>query len=205
VRSLAPGIQSFIHRLAPGSYLYRVEASAEAAMRGARAAAGIGAHADPQTGFATRGFGMSDVLLATRAESRTAIPGRWSELDLVPLVGAADSAADLSLVWENYELGSDGGTARYTVTVTMERLQSAAGRVAARLTGALASRVGVDRTDSRVALVFDREQPHSAAMLEHITMALGDTPSGTYQLTVEINDRVSERTMTRTTALVVRR
>jgi GWxTD domain-containing protein len=205
VRSLASGVQSFIHRVAPGSYLYRVEASAEAASRGARAAAGIGAHANPETGFANRGFGMSDVLLATSAESRSPVPGRWRELDVVPLVGAADSAADLSLVWENYELGSDNGTARYTVTVTMERLQSAAGRVAARITGALAARVGVDRTDSRVALVFDREQPHAAAILEHITMSLGDTPSGTYQLTVEITDHISLRTMARTTALVVRR
>jgi hypothetical protein len=148
---------------------------------------------------------MSDVLVATRAASRAAAPVRWRDLDMSPLVGPADSTAELALVWENYDLGNDAGVARYAVTVTMERLQSAAGRVAAQITGALAARVGVDRTESRVTLTFDRELPHSATLLENVTLSLGETPSGSYQLTIEITDQVAQRTMARTTALVVRR
>jgi len=205
VRSLSGGVQTFINRVAAGSYLYRIEASAEASNRGARASAAIGAAADSVTGFPTRGFGMSDVLVASKATSRAAAPVRWRDLEVSPLVGPADSTADLALVWENYELGDDAGIARYTVTVTMERLQSAAGRVAAQITGALAARVGVDRTESRVTLTFDRELPHAAILLENVTLSLGETPSGSYQLTIEIADQVTQRTMTRTTALVVRR
>jgi hypothetical protein len=97
------------------------------------------------------------------------------------------------LLWENYALGSSGGQAQYQVTLTMERQRSGAGRIAARIVGAIASAVRIEQRDDRVVQQFDRTAPVSPAIVDHISVALGDTPAGGYRLTLEISDRATGR------------
>jgi hypothetical protein len=56
-----------------------------------------------------------------------------------------------------------------------------------------------------VSIKVDRTVPHSAAFVDHITIDLGATPAGAYELTLEITDAASGQTQTRKTRFVVRR
>jgi hypothetical protein len=200
---VAQGVRVFTHRLGKGTYVYRTEASAEGSRLAGRASAVVVAGLDTATGFASAGYGMSDVLIATSAEARRGAARRWNDLNVTPLVGATRSNTQLALVWENYELGEKDRSAQYTVTVVLERPQSAAGRIAARITGPVARLVGVDQTNDRVAMHFDRTVPHSATILDNVALSLGQTPRGSYRLTVEVTDRVSGKITSRTSTLVV--
>jgi hypothetical protein len=205
VMTSSTGVQTFTRRLPPTSYLYRIEASADASTRGARASNAVGTSADPvHGGFASRGFGMSDLLVATRADPRAVAPRRWRDLDLVPLVGVTDSLAPLALVWESYDFANDNGSARYSVRVSLQREAGTAARVAARIIGSFASRVGVNQSEEGVTLTFDRAMLHTGIVLENVTLSLGGTAPGNYELTIEVTDQVSGRKVSRSTLLKVR-
>ena len=146
---------------------------------------------------------MSDVLVATSARARQGAASRWNELAMTPLVGVARSGAQLDLIWENYELGARESSARYTVTVALERERSAAGRIAARIVGVVGGRVGVDQTNDRMAIHFERSAAYSPAILDMVTLSLGQTPRGSYRLTVEVADNVTGRVTSRTSRLVI--
>jgi hypothetical protein len=88
--------------------------------------------------------------------------------------------------------------------VILQRERSAAGRIAARIVGGVAGAVGIDRTDDRIAVRFDRAVPHAAAVADHVTIDLGETPRGTYRLTLEVTDTVTGRVASRTATLVIR-
>jgi GWxTD domain-containing protein len=192
-----PGMSVHRRRVAPGTYVYRAEASADGGHYAARAGAMLVAGNDSATGFATRGFGMSDVLLAASASSR-GTPLRWSDLDIQPLVGTVVQKGQIALVWENYELANERGAARYTVSVTVERQRSLAGRIATQFIGRVGSAVGIDRTnDDRVTMHYERNVPYAPALLDHVALGLGETPVGNYGLTVRIDDHVTGRTSSR--------
>ena len=197
-----PGVRTYEKRVGPGAYVYRVEASADGAQYAARATAAFVAGADTATGFATRGFGMSDVLLAAGASSRGS-PLRWRDLTIQPMVGTVVQKGQIALVWENYELANERGAARYTVSVTVERQRSTIGRIAAQFIGRVGSAVGIDRTDDRVTLHYDRNVPHAPALLDNVAVALGTTPAGPYRLTISIMDKVSGRATSRSMNLMV--
>ena len=198
----APGIRVYQRRIAAGTYVYRAEASADGARYAARATAAFVAGPDSATGFSTRGFGMSDVLLAATASSR-GTPLRWSDLDILPLVGTVVRKGQIALVWENYELGNDGGTARYTVSVTIERQRSVLGRIATQFIGRVGTAAGIDRSENRVTLHFERNVPYAPALLDNVTLGLGSTPAGSYRLTIGVADRVSGRATSRSMNLTV--
>jgi hypothetical protein len=203
VRPSVQGVQQFRHRLSPGMYVYRAEASADGGLLAARSTAGFIAGNDSRTGFATNGFGMSDVLLTSRATARSAAR-RWSDFDVTPLVGAVVKKAQITIVWETYELGSSNGAAKYNVDITMHREetpQSVPGRIAASIIGAIGSAVGVTRSKDEVEFKYDRSAPHAAAVVDNITLSLGDTPAGVYLLTLRITDQVTGKTTGRSQTL----
>jgi GWxTD domain-containing protein len=179
-------------RIGPGNYVYRTEASADGASYAGRATGALAAGTDAPTGFDIRGFGMSDVITAARAPAGGAAT-RWSDLAIEPIVGTVVSQGRVTLVWENYELGSDAGSARYTVSITVARRRSRAGRIAAEIIGRAGSTIGIDRTDDRVTTHYERTVAHSPVVLDNIELALGDTPEGDYLITVGILDRVTGR------------
>jgi GWxTD domain-containing protein len=204
VASTNPGPRIFTHRVAPGAYVYRAEASADGARYAARASAALLAGADSATGFAARGFGISDVLVAERATARTGSAARWSDLALVPLAGSTARGSEITLIWENYDLADERGSSRYTIAIALQRQQKALGRIAAQIVSRVGGAVGVNRTDDRLTMQYDRSVAHTPVVLDNVVVSLGETPAGTYRLTLQILDRVSGKTTSRTMNLTVR-
>lgn len=139
---------------------------------------------------------MSDVLLVSRATAR-GTARRWSDFDVTPLVGAVAKKAQITIVWENYELGSNSGSAKYTVAITMHREetpQTVPGRIAASIIGAIGGAVGVTRSKDEVEFKYDRSAPSTPAIVDNITLSLGDTPASAYLLTLRITDQVTGKT-----------
>ena len=104
-RIRAPGVMTWTHAVAAGSYVYRAEASSAGAKRAGKATAVVNAKTDSTTGFALAGFGISDVLLASNAV-RTPPSNRWTSANAVPIAGSITRGATLTVIWENYELAS---------------------------------------------------------------------------------------------------
>ena len=189
------GWSAFTMRVAPGNYVYRAEVSADGARRALRATGIVVTGADTAgSGFSHTGFGMSDVLLALSAEPRVPLTQRWSDFAVVPMAGPLIRDVPLSLVWENYELGSDDGTAHYGVTITIARERSQPGRIVAGIVRGIQGAVGVDQSPDRTEIRFERSVPHAAALVDNLTLSLGETPVGKYSLTVRIDDRVTGKT-----------
>jgi hypothetical protein len=200
------GVRTWSARVAPGAYLLRAEASVDGGTRAARAAAAIQAGDDATTGFSLRGFGISDVLVASRAEPRQGVAARWRDVDFEPVVRSLPRASPLALLWENYEFGARDGMATYEVSIDIRRERSLAGAIATRIAGGLASAARIERiSDDQVSMRVDRSVPHSTAFVDYITIELGETPAGSYELTLQITDKVTGQSRSRTTRFVVRR
>jgi hypothetical protein len=195
------GIRTYTKRIPAGTYLYRTEASMDASLYAARATAAFVAGAD-SIGFAMRGFGMSDLLIASRATSR-GTAARWTDLVLSPLVGTVARQGTLARVWENYELGADQGAARYGLAVTIERQRSLAGRIVATVVRGVGNAIGVDRAEDRVTIRYERNMRHADVVVDNVELALGTTPPGNYLISVEITDRVSGRVASRTIPITI--
>ncbi|HYV97527.1 MAG TPA: GWxTD domain-containing protein [Gemmatimonadaceae bacterium] len=199
---VAPNV--FRHRLAPGAYLVRAEATAQGSTRAGRASALVVAMNDSSSGFTLRGFGISDVLLATSLRSELAAPARWTDLDAAPLAGPQPKGAPLGLVWENYSLTNEDGHARYAVTLTLERVRGGSGRVVAEILDRIGGAIGVERSGDRVVNRYDRTVAYAPTITDHILMSLGETPPGDYQLTLQITDAVNGKSTSRTTRFSIR-
>ncbi|HYV99544.1 MAG TPA: GWxTD domain-containing protein, partial [Gemmatimonadaceae bacterium] len=198
-------IRTWSKRVAPGTYVYRAEASAPGSTRAARATSYLQANNDPKTGFALAGFGVSDLLVASQADAAVST-SRWSTLHVTPATGPVKSGSQINLVWENYEFGQKEGSAQYAVTLSLIRDQSAAGKIAAKVLGALASVAQIDdKQNDRIVVHLDRSQPYAAAFADAIQIGLGETPPGVYTLTLEIADKVSGQTARRSQQLLIQR
>jgi GWxTD domain-containing protein len=189
-------------RVQNGPYYYRVESNIPGVLVAGRTTATMMMGPDSTTGFTTRGFGLSDIVLASHATSANA-PRRWTDFEMTPLLGSVARRSEIALVWETYELGKQSADARYDVTITIERQRGKDGRIAAQVIGRLGSAVGSNAGKNKVELHFERTAPYSDALADNVSLALGDTPPGTYALTVQITDRVSRRVASRTTNLVI--
>ncbi len=201
----AAGLERAIYRVAPSEYLYRVEAVAPGAMVAGRAMRWITAGRDTLTGFATRGFGLSDLLLATFSRPNKPAPARWSDFNIAPLLGALPSKSTLDIIWENYDVAARGGQSQYAIAITLQRQRSTGGRIAAAILGVAASAVGIDRRSDRVTMKFDRSGPAApGAFVDRVSIAMGDTPAGDYRLTLEVTDKVSGRKATSASNITIR-
>lgn len=202
----ASGIERWTYRVAPASYQSRVEVTADGANIAARTFLPVNASPVTDAGFVTRGFGTSDVLLATTVQEPR-VPGqptRWSDFAAAPIVGVMQRASTFSLLWENYDVTARNGQAQYQVAVTVQKEKSGAGKVAAALVGFAANALRIDRRDDRVISRFDRSVPPSPVIVDHVSVSLGDSPAGTYKVTLEITDVVTGKKSARTTNLVIR-
>jgi hypothetical protein len=202
-RGIRPGVSMFTRRVLPGDYTYRLEAGAEGSLLAARGVGTVGASADPTTGFPLRGFGMSDVLLATRIGERSGTASRWNDVTVTPLLGPIERDAQLGLVWENYEFGDQSGASSYSVVVTIQRERGRTGRIAAQVIRTLGGTVGRAASQDRVTFRYERTTGHAPVILDEMTLSLGGTPPGSYLLTVDVRDDVTGRTTARTTRIVI--
>ncbi|MBX9928034.1 MAG: GWxTD domain-containing protein [Gemmatimonadaceae bacterium] len=197
-----PGIVSFTTRLRPGSYLTRLEHWGPGITHAARAQTQITTAGTPD--WTSTGFGMSDLLLASAAN--VGAPGkRWKDFAPTPLVAALPRTTPLTLVWENYDLGTVEGVSRYRVSVRLQKSdKSMVGRIAARIVGGVTAAVGRTSTsDDNVALGFERTAAPGATIPDAIRVSLEGAPAGSYLLTVEITDLSNQRTATRTARLTL--
>jgi hypothetical protein len=191
-----------------GTYAYRAEVTSDAAMIAGRSGEWVvvdgSAGASDTREFALRGFGMSDVLLGTSGEPR-GVPRRWYDVEVAPGGGTIPLNGDIALLWENYDLGSRDGSARYDVTVTVQREYALlVNRIRARVVGGAATLLGVDRVEGRVVIRFERDVAHAPALVDHVILSMDGVPSGDYELTIQVTDRISGRSASRVTRVSVR-
>ena len=159
---------------------------------------------DPATDFKLSGFGMSDVLLATRLAPRGA-GRRWNEFDYDANAGTVAEGTEVALLWEMYDFGEKDGGASYEITFSIQRkYKSLLNRVRARVTSSFSSMMGSEQTDDRVIYRYERTTPHSPVIADYITLVLTDLPAGDWDLTVELLDRNSGRTTSKTSKVVIR-
>ncbi len=190
-------------RLPLGTYNYRVEAILPGSLAAGRAASDIVLGADSATGFAMRGFGMSDLLAASRAEMPPSAK-RWSDVDFVPLTAPVPRGGQVSIVWENYEVGRRGADAEYHVTMTLITEELFPGKVSLNILAGISSAIKKQNKSNKTILDFDRIVPYSPTIVDNLTLAFGDTHPGSYLLSVAVTDKVSGRTTSRTTRIVIR-
>lgn len=195
------GVRSWTRSVRAGAYVYRIEAASPSSARAGRATGTVLADSDVQPGFSREGFGLSDLLLATSVAQQPAPGARWRTAGAAPLAGPARRGSELTVVWENYDFAQDSGVARYTVTLTVARNRSSGGRIAAQVLGALASVARIDRQEDRYVVSYDRRVAHRAAFVDQISIGLGETPAGSYTLTIEVTDLVSGKKTSRTTSV----
>jgi GWxTD domain-containing protein len=191
------------YRVPSGTYYYRIESTVPGGLMAGRAAGTATVGPDSATGFTTRGFGISDVLLATTADA-PAHALRWTDMEFVPLMGAVAAGGSLAVVWETYDLTRVEAEARYTVTISLARERSRGGRIAAVIATRIGTLVGINRSDDELAATFDRVVPHAGALADLLTIELGETPPGSYRLTLSVTDGASGAVTTRATRVVVR-
>lgn len=194
-------------RVAPGKYAVRAEISSEGdAATGALGLVSVVAMNDTATGFTLRGFGLSDLVFASRVASRAGATARWRDFDITPHVGAVSGGKTIEVLWETYDLEARDGSASYDVALTVAQADTRTGirRIAAEVVGALGSVVGVDRKDNSITSRFTRTASASRVVTDHVTVGLGDTPSGVYTMTLDVTDKATGRKATKTRTLVVK-
>ena len=191
-------------RVSQGSYWLRAEATQEGATYATTTSAKIVADADSVTGFALRGPGLSDLLIGTDVRARRERPTSWRDFDIAIHAGSHSRELPIAVVWETYGLADSAGQAHYEVAVTFERERGRAGRIIARVLGAIADAVRTDDGGTRMTIRFDRVAPRTPTIAEGIPIGIAGTPPGVYRLTVQVTDRVTGRSMSRFTHLEIR-
>ena len=73
----------------------------------------------------------------------------------------------------------------------------------ARIIGGITGAV-TDRTDDRVAMRFERTIPYAAAFSDYVSIGLEETPPGSYRVTLEVTDTVTQKTVTRTAMFTIK-
>ncbi len=198
----ADGELRWTKRVRAGDYLWRAETTADGLLAAGRATSPLVLRDDAASGFTLRGAGLSDVLLGTRLDE-AADARRWEDARVAPLIGPLRGQRSVALVWESYELGSEGGASRFEVQVQLRRVRGSGAGVIARVVGALASVAGVDRNADGVAIRYARTTAAAPVLVERLTLDLGDSPPGEYVVQVELRDAITGRVHTRTTRLVL--
>lgn len=151
-------------------------------------------------GFPLSGFGSSDVLLGTRVTAPAAIDrARWSEFTIEPLRGnGVRRGQPIDLLWEVYEPAPIDGTARYRVSIVVQRIERGGlVGVSARVVGTVRDAVMRNSGNDRIAVEYDRVVPASPVRTESLRLDLGSARSGRYLLTVTMRDLNSDRTVSR--------
>ena len=107
---------------------------------------------------------------------------------------------ELAVAWETYGITPQSGNAEYSIAITIRRETSGAGRVVARV---LRGATGIPIGDDEVAILFDRTVAHSDILVEHLDIALGESPAGAYWLTLKVTDRATGRSTERGTRFTI--
>ena len=93
---------------------------------------------------------------------------------------------------------------RYEVSISLHGERTPLQSIRAQIINAMRATLFGDFIGDRVIFKYERVVPHDNAFADYITLNLGETPVGNYWLTLEILDRVSGRTASRTMRLTIR-
>jgi GWxTD domain-containing protein len=192
-------VRAWRTRLHAGSFLYRVEALQPDARRGARAASRIEVVGES-------GFGLSDLLIADQVTSRTGSGGaRWSDFLIAPNMGFVKRGHPFALLWETYGLTPQKGSNKYKVSITVQRVRAGGfGGFVAKIVGGISGAVGLSASgDDKVSLSFPREVPAAEVNVDYVSIDLGEAPAGTYLVTVDVTDTVTNATTRQVSSLTV--
>lgn len=197
--------------LAPGEYVYRVEARQGSSGNNARGLSSV--LVEP---FAAGTFAISDVLIARRIVPRAlaagAAPRGRADFDIAPNPAQSFARGDtLFLYWEEYGHARDSATAsgRARVDLSLRLTDVArAGQVGTRILGGIADAIGLSaKGDDRVGLRFERSVSITPddRVANYLALDIGDAPAGTYELDLTVTDLVSGARATRTRTITVPR
>jgi GWxTD domain-containing protein len=195
--------------LAPGEYVYRVEARQPASGKAARGMAGLYA-----TGYPAGTLALSDILVARRIQQRPGVSAIRSRDDILVVPNASLTFAPhdtAHLYWEAYGLRPDStgnGHMRVELALTLRRIERGKDPVI-RVLGGLADIVGVSAEgDDRVMLRYERSVALDASdrHANYLALDLGDAPAGAYTLELTVTDLTTgRRTVQRRDLTVPRR
>ncbi len=148
------------------------------------------------------GFGISDLLLGTnpqRIGGRD--PVRWSDVNVAPTTGVFPWSQSVGVVWEAYDLAPENGSVRYRVNLQLARtFQSGAKGFVAR-SAAYAKNV-IERDGSgtgSVQVEYEQSRPAGPIVTDFLSVNLKGSVTGTYRLTIAIEDLVTGRVARRST------
>jgi GWxTD domain-containing protein len=201
VRLTASGTYQWKERVAAGTLVYRAEAFAETATRGARVTGVVDA---TPAAFPLTGFGLSDLMAATAVTEPPTPARRWSDLQITPSISEFAQNAPVTFVWENYEFGERAGQAEYDATLTIRNRRSGAGQFAAEILGALSRVARVERAPDQTTITFSRTVPRVAAFADWITVQMTNAPGGEYDVTLTVTDKVTQKQAVRSTRVTIR-
>ncbi|MBL0170716.1 MAG: GWxTD domain-containing protein [Gemmatimonadaceae bacterium] len=192
--------RAWVRRIGKGINMVRVEAMQRDVGRAARATL----RAEPDT---TKGFGLSDVLLANaRLHAPPANVTSWRMLGVEPSNGVVRSGARIGLAWEIYELAEQAQANTYRVSIAVERVKRVgAAALALRVLDGLGSvlRQGESGSD-RLVLSFDRKVAASATQVEYIALDWLGESRGEYRLRIEVADINGQKKSARETSFTIR-
>ncbi|MGI9077885.1 MAG: GWxTD domain-containing protein, partial [Gemmatimonadaceae bacterium] len=186
----AVSARSWHRALAPGEYLYRIEARQALSGRSARGMAPVRVEAFPPGSLL-----LSDILVARQIVVRDAgarLRGR-DDLLVKPNGTLAFMRNDtIHIYWETYGLARDSagnGHARVKLNLHVDKLQRTSGIDI--VIGGLGDALGLTaKGDDRVSLSYDRTVAPDVIdrAPDYLSLAIGDSPAGTYTLEIEVLD-----------------
>jgi hypothetical protein len=151
------------------------------------------------TGFATSGFGVSDLIIGTGITAPpNAASARWSEYRIAPINGnALQAKRPVDLLWEVYAPTARDGNVRYRVAITVQRVE-ATGLVgiAAKALGGVRDAILRSGPSNRIAVEYERSAATADVRTESLRLDLGNARAGRYVMTLAITDLNSGGTVT---------
>jgi hypothetical protein len=152
-------------------------------------------------GFATRGFGISDLLVVSKATPTTApdrAGNRWTDYQIAPLTASRVTRGDpIALLWETYDAPTTNGVGKLQVTITVER-ETGTGLVAmaGRIVGGIRNAV-TGSNNNAVSMSYVREFAATPVLVDALDVQLGRLDSGRYRVTLRVADQSGNTTLTR--------
>jgi GWxTD domain-containing protein len=185
--------QNYFVRTTNAAQAVRLEALEQELMQVARSISDI-------SGFTTRGFGVSDLLLAASITAPVASSSaRWTDYRITPLTGnIVKRGAPVALIWESYDAAGDSAVGRLRVNVRVQR-ETSTGLVAltGRVVGGIREALGSRSRDRGVTISYDREFSATPALVDHLLVDVGTLDPGMYRITLQVtnltNNQVIER------------
>jgi GWxTD domain-containing protein len=198
--------RSWRRTMAPGEYLYRVEARQPISGRNARGLAALSV-----APFNAGAHELSDILVARHIGLKSGGDKPTSRDDLLILPAGRLTFAPgdtIFLYWESYGLVPDSngiGRARIDLALRVDQLHRQTGIEV--FLGSIGDAIGITaKGDDRVSLTYDRSI-NAGAMdraPDYLALGLGSAPPGTYTLEITVTDLVASVSATRQRVLQVR-